>query len=123
MERNMKFENGNFDINMSSLQGYIETSYADLVACFGEPVAAYDDYKCDCEWNIKFADGVVATIYNWKNGKNYCGEDGLALEDITDWHIGGHRGTDVVGRVQECLTEYLERTCYKEPKEIAYFGA
>jgi hypothetical protein len=121
MERNMKFQNGDFgsDLNMTSLQGYVETSYADLVACFGEPVAGYDDYKCDCEWNIKFADGVVCSIYNWKDGKNYCGEEGLEVQDITDWHIGGHRGTDVVGRVKECLGEYLARTCYQEPKQLA----
>ena len=114
----MKFENGNFDLNMTSLQGYIDTSYEDLVACFGEPVASFDNYKCDCEWNIKFADGVVASIYNYKDGKNYLGDEGLDVEDITEWHIGGHRGTDVVGRVQECLNEYLERTCYKEPAQL-----
>lgn len=121
----MKFTNGNFgdELNMSSLQGYIRTSYADLVACFGEPVANFDDYKCDCEWNIKFADGVVASIYNWKNGRNYLGAEGLDVEDITDWHIGGHRATGVVSRVEECLDEYLKATCYQEPKEIEYFGA
>lgn len=106
------FKNGDFMLDMSSLQGYIHTSYADLVACFGEPVAQFDDYKCDCEWNIKFADGVVVSIYNWKNGKNYCGEDGLAVEDITEWHIGGYRGTDAQGRVEECMNAYLARACY-----------
>lgn len=109
----MQFENGNFDINMSCLQGYVNTTYADLVACFGEPVASYDDYKCDAEWNIKFADGVVVTIYNYKDGKNYCGEDGLAVEDITDWHIGGHNGTGAVSRIEDELAAYLEKVCYK----------
>ena len=112
----MKFQNGDFgqELNFSSLQGYINTSYADLVACFGAPEAGFDDYKCDCEWNIKFADGVVASIYNWKNGKNYCGAAGLAVEDITDWHVGGHRGTGAVSRVEEALDEYLKRTCFKQ---------
>jgi len=116
----MKFQNGDFgqELNMTSLQGYINTSYADLVGCFGEPQGGFDDYKCDCEWNIKFADGVVVSIYNWKNGKNYCGEDGLDLVDITDWHIGGHRGTGAVSRVEECLDAYLKATCYKEPEQI-----
>lgn len=117
----MKFQNGDFgsELNMTSLQGYVNTNYETLVACFGEPVAQYDDYKCDCEWNIKFADGVVVSIYNWKDGKNYCGEEGLDVEDITDWHVGGHRGTDAVGRVEEALGEWLEKNCYKEAKQLA----
>ena len=123
MSKVIGFKNGNFDVNMSSLQGYIRTTYADLVACFGEPQGSYDDYKQDVCWDIQFADGVVVTIYNWKNGKNYCGEDGLDVEDITEWHIGGYRGTGAVSRVEECLDAYLKRTCYQEPKEIEYFGA
>lgn len=121
----MKFQNGDFgrELNMTSLQGYIKTSYADLVACFGEPQGGFDDYKQDVCWDIKFADGVVCTIYNWKDGRNYCGEEGLDVEDITDWHIGGHRGTGVVSRVEECLDAYLKQTCYAEPKELVYFGA
>ena len=110
------------DVNMTSLQGGIYTSYETLVGCFGEPEEG-DGYKVDAEWVITFADGVVATIYNWKNGKNYCGEDGMDVEDITDWHIGGHRGTGVVSRVEEVLDAYLKTVCYQEPKEISYFGA
>ena len=115
MSKVIGFRNGDFgrELNMSSLQGYIETSYRDLVACFGLPVAGFDDFKCDCEWNIKFADGVCVSIYNWKNGKNYCGAAGLAVEDITHWHIGGHRGTDAQGRVEEAMNAYLERTCFQ----------
>ena len=30
-------------------------------------MGASDDNKVDVEWNIMFNDGVVATIYNWKN--------------------------------------------------------
>ena len=116
----MKFQNGDFgqDLNMSSLQGGIYTTYETLVGCFGKPVAGYDDYKCDCEWNIKFADGVVVSIYNWKNGKNYCGPAGLDVEDVTDWHIGGHRGTGAVSRVEEALDAHLKATCYRVPEQI-----
>jgi major membrane immunogen (membrane-anchored lipoprotein) len=99
------------NIDMSSLQGYIETSYADLVGCFGLHDDDYDDYKSDANWTITFADGVVATIYNWKNGKNYCGEEGLELADITHWHIGGYRGTGAVERVKEVMSAYLNKIC------------
>jgi hypothetical protein len=116
----MKFQNGDFghELNMTSLQGHIQTTYAILVATFGEPQGGYDDYKCDCEWNIKFADGVVVSIYNWKNGKNYCGEEGLALEDITEWNIGGHPNTGAASRVRDEVSHYLNQVCYRELRMI-----
>ena len=70
------------------LQGYIQANYADLVEVFGQP-HNLENYKTDAEWDICFEDGTRATIYNWKNGKNYCGEDGLELHEIQDWNIGG----------------------------------
>jgi hypothetical protein len=99
------------DVNMTSLQGYIQTSYADLVGCFGEPTCDGDGYKVDAEWIVTFADGVVATIYNYKTGRNYCGEEGQDVEDITQWHIGGHPGTDAEGRVEEVMSAYLDCVC------------
>ncbi len=71
------------------LQGYIDITYAELKAKFGKPHNS-DGYKVDAEWDIEFADGTVATIYNWKNGKNYNGKNGLGKTKITDWHIGGN---------------------------------
>ena len=118
----MKFKTGNADINMTSLQGYINTSYDDLVACFGEPTSDGDGYKVDAEWELTFEDGTVATIYNWKDGHNYCGEDGMPVECITDWHIGGRSGR-AVSHVHSAMDAHLKATCYQEPKEIAYFGA
>jgi len=110
------------EVNMTSLQGYIRTSYADLVGCFGAPTCDGDGYKVDAEWIITFADGVVATIYNWKDGPNYCGEDGTPVEFIREWHIGGHRGSDAEGRVHEVMDAYLNKVCHKAP-EIEYYGA
>lgn len=111
----IKFTMGG-NANMTSLQGYIQTSYADLVGCFGQPDPdSIDDYKSDAGWTITFADGVVATIYNWKDGPNYCGpEDGTPVEEITHWHIGGHSFTDAEGRVKEVMNDYLNRTCYTQ---------
>ena len=79
--------------NGTSLRGYLpHTTYADLVSVFGQPTCEGDGYKTDCEWLVEFNDGTVATIYNWKNGRNYCGNDGLDVEDIRHWNVGGHNG-------------------------------
>jgi hypothetical protein len=79
--------------NGTHLQGYINASYDDITATLGYPFEhGFDDMKCDAEWTIEFDDGLVATIYNWKNGKNYLGADGLDLCDIKQWNIGGNSG-------------------------------
>ena len=73
------------------LQGYIRANYKQLLKAFGEPHDPDgDNYKTDVEWAFEFADGTIATLYNWKNGKNYLGEaEGLELNDIYEWHVGG----------------------------------
>ena len=73
--------------NGTSLRGHFQMPYAKLVKFIGEPNAMSDGYKTDVEWAFK-RDGLVATIYNWKNGPNYtgCGN----IEDIDEWNIGGH---------------------------------
>ena len=98
-------------VNGSSLQGYIHTSYDVLRGCFGLPTCDGDGYKVDAEWIITFNDGVVCTIYNWKDGHNYCGYDGLDVEDITEWHIGGVSGTGAESRVKEVVGAYLDKIC------------
>ena len=89
------------EINGSCLQGYITCDYDTLVEVFGEPGDS-DGYKVDAEWCLKFEDGTIATIYNWKNGKNYCGSRGKPVKDITDWNIGGFNGK-AKERVHEAL--------------------
>lgn len=93
----------NVNAGGTSLQGYVSVSYHELLSKFGEPTVG-DAYKIDAEWEILFDDGKVATIYNWKDGKNYNGPDGLDVRYITNWHIGG-RDKEVVSRVQELLGE------------------
>jgi hypothetical protein len=75
--------------NGTSLQGYIQISYAELIAVLGLPHTNGDGFKVDAEWVIELASGRVATIYNYKDGKNYNRGNGLPVEDITDWHVGG----------------------------------
>lgn len=96
------------DVNFTSLQGSIEVSYEVLCALLGEPLEG-DGRKTDAEWHlISVPDGVVATIYNWKNGRNYLGADGLNVQDITTWHVGGHSQlADEL--VQKMIKEALEQ--------------
>jgi len=83
------------DVNGTSLQGYIRCKYSTLVKVFGEPSDG-DGYKVDAEWAVQFEDGTIATIYNWKDGVNYLGEDeGMPVQFITDWHIGGNDGNAI----------------------------
>jgi hypothetical protein len=70
------------------LQGTIDITYAELKKVLGKPSKG-DGYKVDAEWSINFENGTSASIYNYKNGKNYEGKDGLPKTKITDWHIGG----------------------------------
>jgi len=109
----MKFTTHNeavIETSGTHLQGYIQANYADLIKVFGIPMV-WDDYKSDAEWQVCFEDGTRATIYNYKNGKNYCGIDGLDVQDITEWHIGGfdkkavERVLKAVGAVN--LTEFF----------------
>ncbi len=90
----------------SHLVGTVTAAYRELVDLFGKPHGS-DGYKSDAEWAIRFEDGTVAFIYNWKNGKNYCGEEGKPVEQITDWHIGGI-SSSACDRVQIALDLYRE---------------
>lgn len=70
------------------LQGYVRATYAELRAAFGRPTNG-DGYKIDACWVIQEGD-VVATVYNYKNGRNYLGKRrGTPKTRITEWNIGG----------------------------------
>jgi len=86
----------------TSLKGYLDISYQDLVMKFGEPPCVGDGYKVDAEWVLQFDDGDVATIYNYKDGKNYNGTSGTPVEEITHWHIGG-KSPNIVDRVMKIV--------------------
>jgi len=102
-------EMGNSSLYQTSLMGEINVSYERLVEVFGTPYKYPDDgYKADVEWDGSI-DGLVFTIYNYKDGKNYLGDEGLAVEDITNWHIGGKRH-----RVVKKILEYIENFPAKE---------
>ena len=77
------------DINGTHHVGSISETFENLLKVFGTPMGASDDGKVDVEWNIMFNDGIVATIYNWKNGPASLGLNGINPVDLIDWHIGG----------------------------------
>ena len=101
-------EKADISVNGSHLMGECEadTTYADLLALFGKPEDG-DAYKVDAEWVLQFDDGKIATIYNYKTGKNYCGDEGKETADLCgdDWHIGG-QDPIVVERVHLIIREF-----------------
>jgi hypothetical protein len=58
----------------TSLQGYIRTTYRDLVKFFGEPINR-DGYKTNVEWVLKSDDGQIITIYDWKVSRDAWNKD------------------------------------------------
>jgi hypothetical protein len=75
-------------VNGTSLKGYVKTTFNKLVATFGEPcihIAPSEMEKVTIEWILRFVDGTIATIYDWK-GYGYQ----PAPDEEYEWHIGGH---------------------------------
>ena len=71
--------------NMSGLRGYVNTTLAELIEIFGLPdygPNAHDLDKTTCEWGLKFDDGTIATIYDYKTNYTPMGE--------YEWHVGGY---------------------------------
>jgi hypothetical protein len=87
--------------NGTSYRGCFKMPYAKLVEAIGEPNLMSDGYKTDVEWGFE-RDGVVATIYNWKNGPNYTGRG--TVEDVDEWNVGGH-GLDAMDVVSALLMQ------------------
>lgn len=93
----MNIENASgADINMTSLSGYVVSTYEDLVNTFGLPSYKNEDPddKVQTKWRLKI-NGVVATIYNWKTGVT-------PTAGLYNWHIGGF-GKGEVDLVKQAL--------------------
>ena len=97
---NIELVDTEVSVGGTSLQGYVKTTYDEIVKVFGEPrYTSSGDDKVTAEWNLEFDvddECVIATIYDWKLGKTPFGE--------YDWHIGGYstQAADVVA-------EYMKR--------------
>lgn len=86
--------------------GFLNTTYNVLVELFGEPIKR--DWEIDVEWYIIFEDGTVATIYNYKDGKNYLGSKGRDFKDIIRWNIGGFKASAVT-LVHNAIKEHVAK--------------
>ena len=88
------------DANGTSLKGYVATTYNNLIKAFGLPTFEIPPSKMDkvtIEWILRFADGTIATIYDWK-GYGYK----PSPDEIYEWHVGGHHAS-VVALVKDEL--------------------
>ena len=65
----------------TSLQGYVKTTFAALVATMGKPHECNGD-KVTVQWCWKLENGESFTVYDWKQCSTPKGE--------YQWHIGGH---------------------------------
>jgi len=99
-ERDMKNFEKDVNMSMSSLQGYIKTTYDKLVEVLGEPTYTdADPYeKVNCEWTVMVpqedSSPVKFSIYNWKDGR-------IPTEEY-EWHIGGY-GFEAVSEAHEII--------------------
>ena len=95
----------------TSLQGYLYTTYQNIVDKLGEPSHDGDGYKIDVEWVLRDQNGEPVTLYNWKDGPNYCGDEGTPVEKITMWHIGG-RSSKAVDLIRGSFPGYYVKAGY-----------
>lgn len=89
------------NVNMSSLQGKVVTTYDRLCEVLGQPT--YTDAnpyeKVNAEWAVEAEtdEGYVKfTVYNWKDGR-------IPTEEY-DWHIGGY-GFNAVEAAEEIIND------------------
>jgi hypothetical protein len=69
----------------SSLKGYINCTYQDLVRVLGEPTypEASGDNKTQKEWVVEY-NGEVFTVYDWKTY-----DEEYTMNELDQFHIGG----------------------------------
>lgn len=86
----------------TGLVGYVTATYDELVNDLGDPsVKRSGDDKVTVEWILKFIDGTIVTIYDWKTGQTPRGE--------YRWHVGG-RSIRALERLRETLYPSIAET-------------
>ena len=89
-------------VNGTCLKGYVKTTFNKLVATFGLPClneGASQYEKVTIEWCLRFDDGTIVTIYDWK-----CFGWQPLGDTMYEWHIGGYSSA-AVSLVHERLVQ------------------
>lgn len=91
------------------LQGHVTTSYARLLALFGEPNGGTDEYKVSTEYALEF-EGKCFSLYDYKETSLYSRDypsvaEFRALPEY-GWHIGGENlSKDWIDKMSTALME------------------
>ena len=97
------------------LQGHIVTTRATLEAAFGTPTEYEEGGKMTIEWGLRFENGTLATVYDWKR---YELGTPAQDEEIT-YNVGGLT-VEAVEQVKEALQTpkaKIERSLFIEARE------
>ena len=106
------------NVSSGHLLDEIRVDAEKLISLFGKPNSV-NAYKTDWEWVIEFENGEIIYIYDWKTGKNYCGDRGLELYEIDDWHIGGNN--KVLSTKLTQLINSKEWSCFDDIRLKMFF--
>ena len=75
--------------------GSFDAPFSYVRAILGEPIykrGKMQGYKSDVVWQIIIKSNPIEIIrvYNYKDGKNYLGDEGKEVEQITYWKVGSN---------------------------------
>jgi hypothetical protein len=76
------------------------TTRRKLSSVFGDPTQYEEGEKVTIEWGIRFEDGTIATIYDWKRYE----EGTPQLDEEISYNVGGFV-PEALARVEEALKE------------------
>lgn len=93
-------------IEGTSKRGSMFSHYEDIVRVCGTPVVNREFGKSDVHWIVE-TDAGLATIYNYKDGKAYLGDEGLDYRDIKSWNIGA-KSDDAAQEVIEQIQSFVK---------------
>lgn len=94
------------------MHGHVWTTKAKLTKAFGAPISYGEGGKVTIEWGIKFEDGTIATVYDWKRERSP-----LDNEEI-NFNIGGFNSR-AVELVEKALSNKkpIQRSLFVECRE------
>lgn len=81
----LSFQDGDNAAHGTSLQGYINGTYSQLLEVLGKPTyeETSGDGKVNFEWVIEF-NGEIFTVYDWKTFSREYTEN-----ELTEFNVGG----------------------------------